>query len=82
MISSYPPRFCGIGTFAEEAREFIQERHPDRDVMVISHCDGGGDGVLPIMDMSRKDWWKPVVEEIQRLGPYAVHIQHEYGLYE
>jgi len=82
MISSYPPRFCGIGTFAEEAREFIQERHPDRDVIVISHCDGGGDGVFPIMDMSRKDWWKPVVEEIQRLKPYAIHIQHEYGLYE
>ena len=82
IISSYPPRLCGIGTFAEEAREFIQERHPEREVLVISHCDGLGDGVLPLMDMSRRDWWKPVVEEVTRRKPYAVHIEHEYGLYE
>jgi hypothetical protein len=24
MISSYPPRLCGIGTFIEEARELIR----------------------------------------------------------
>ena len=82
MISSFPPRLCGIGTFAEEAREFIQERHPEREVLVISHCDGAGVGVAPIMDMSRSDWWKPVAEEVARLNPYAVHIEHEYGLYE
>jgi len=82
MISSYPPRLCGIGTFAEEAREFIQERHPEREVRVISHTDGAGEGVTPIIDMSRRDWWKPVAEEIERLDPYVVHIEHEYGLYE
>jgi 1,2-diacylglycerol 3-alpha-glucosyltransferase len=82
MISSYPPRLCGIGTFAEEAREFIQERHPERDVLVISHCDGSGAGVRPIIDMGQREWWKPVVEEVKKLDPYAVHIEHEYGLYE
>ena len=30
MVSSYPPRLCGIGTFAEEAREFIQKANPQR----------------------------------------------------
>ncbi len=82
MISSYPPRLCGIATFCEEAREFIQKRHPERDVVVISHTDGEGEGVYPIIDMSRPDWWKPVAEKIKELDPYAVHIQHEYGLYE
>ena len=82
MISSYPPRLCGIGTFCEEAREFIQKREPDRDVLVISHTDGEGDGVFPIIDMSRRDWWRPVVEKIDELRPHAVHIEHEYGLYE
>ena len=82
IISSYPPRLCGIGTFCEEAREFIQERHPEREVLVISHTDGEGDGVLPVIDMSRPDWWRRVVEEVQRLDPYAIHIEHEYGLYE
>ena len=82
MISSYPPRLCGIATFCEEAREFIQKQNPDRPVMVISHTDGGGDGVIPIMDNTKRNWWKPVAEEIHKLKPHAVHIQHEYGLYE
>jgi len=82
MISSYPPRLCGIATFCEEAREFIQKANPGRDVLVISHKDGAGDGVIPIIDMQRPDWWKPVADEINRLKPYAIHIEHEYGLYE
>ena len=82
MISSYPPRLCGIGTFCEEAREFIQKKHPGRDVLVISHTDGAGDGVFPLIDQSREDWWRPVVDKVEQLKPYAVHIQHEYGLYE
>ncbi len=81
MISSYPPRLCGIATFCEEAREFIQKANPDRQVLVISHTDGEGDGVFPLIDMSNKRWWKPVAEKISELKPYAVHIQHEYGLY-
>lgn len=82
MISSYPPRLCGIGTFCEEAREFIARHNPDRDVLVISHTDGGGDGVFPLIDMSNRKWWKPVAAKIAELKPYAVHLQHEYGLYE
>jgi hypothetical protein len=82
MISSYPPRLCGIATFCEEAREFIQKRNPDREVLVISHTDGAGVGVFPLIDMSRHDWWKPVAEKVKELEPYAVHIEHEYGLYE
>jgi len=83
MISSYPPRLCGIGTFCEEAREFIQKHNPGRDVLVISHTDGAGEGVIPIMDPpARPDWWRPVADKVDELKPYAVHIQHEYGLYE
>jgi glycosyltransferase involved in cell wall biosynthesis len=82
MVSSYPPRLCGIATFCEEAREFIQKANPDREVLVICHTDGEGDGVFPIIDMRRSDWWKPVAKKIESLDPYAVHIEHEYGLYE
>jgi len=82
MMSSYPPRRCGIATFCEEAREFLQHHHPEREILVISHTDGAGEGVIPILDISRADWWRPVVEEVRRLDPYVLHIQHEYGLYE
>jgi 1,2-diacylglycerol 3-alpha-glucosyltransferase len=81
MISSYPPRLCGIGTFCEEAREFIAKAHPERDVLVISHTDGEGDGVFPMIDTSSRTWWRPVAEKIRQLNPYAVHVEHEYGLY-
>lgn len=82
MVSSYPPRLCGIGTFCEEAREFIQKHNPEREVLVVSHTDGEGEGVFPLIDMTRRDWWRPVAEKIHSLDPYAVHIEHEYGLYE
>lgn len=82
MVSSYPPRLCGIGTFTEEAREFIHKACPQRNVLVISHTDGRGDGVFPLIDMTRPDWWKVVAEKIKELDPYAVHLEHEYGLYE
>lgn len=82
LISSYPPRLCGIGTFCEEAREFIQKRNPDREVLVISHTDGRGEGVLPLIDMRESTWWQPVAQKVHELQPYAVHVEHEYGLYE
>ena len=82
MISSYPPRLCGIATFCEEAREFIRRANPERDVLVISHTDGAGDGVFPLIDMSRRDWPGPVVDQVRKLDPYAIHVEHEYGLYE
>src|SRR4030065_640950 len=47
MISSYPPRLCGIATFVEEAREFVQKANPEREVLVISHTDGQGEGGFP-----------------------------------
>jgi len=82
MVSSYPPRLCGIATFCEEAREFIQKQNPQREVLVISHTDGRGDGVLPLIDMSKRTWWTVVAEKIHELKPYVVHMEHEYGLYE
>ncbi len=82
MISSYPPRLCGIGTFCEEAREFIQKAVPNRPVYVISHTDGGGEGVFPVLDLSDRLWWKKVADKVKEIKPYAVHIEHEYGIYE
>ena len=82
LVSSYYPRLCGIATFCEEAREFIKKANPEREVLVISHTDGSGKGVYPIIDTANRFWWKPVAEKIKRLEPYVVHIEHEYGLYE
>jgi len=82
IISSYPPRLCGIATFAEEAREFIKKANPDKDVLVISHTDGEGEGVFPLIEINRYDWYEPVTKKINELKPYVIHLEHEYGLYE
>ncbi len=82
LVSSYYPRLCGIATFCEEAREFIKKANPEREVLVISHTDGSGKGVYPIIDTSNRFWWRPVAEKIKKIEPYVIHIQHEYGLYE
>jgi len=82
MVSSWPPRKCGIATFAEEAMEFIRRHQPDRPTCVVCHTDGRGENVYPVMDVSRADWYEPVAEQIARLDPYVVHIEHEYGLYQ
>jgi 1,2-diacylglycerol 3-alpha-glucosyltransferase len=81
MVTSWPPRLCGIATFAEEAVEFIQRRLPDHPVHIISHTDGKGSNVHPLIDLSRPDWHVPVADKIKELSPAVVHIQHEYGLY-
>jgi len=81
MVTSWPPRLCGIATFAEEAVEFIHRRLPDSPVHVISHTDGEGSNVHPLIDLSRRDWYVPVADKIKELSPAVVHIQHEYGLY-
>jgi len=82
LISSYPPRLCAVGGFCDEAREFIKKHNPTRPVIVISHLDGVGEGVFPLIDISQRNWWKPVAEKVAELRPYVVHVQHEYSLYE
>jgi glycosyltransferase involved in cell wall biosynthesis len=73
---------CGIATFCEEAREFVAKADGGPEVLVVSHLDGAGEGVLPAIDLSEQAWWKPVARSINELEPHVVHVQHEYGLYE
>ena len=67
IVSSYPPRVCSIAAFCKEAREFIAEANPKKEVLVVSHTDGRGDGVLPLIEMNRADWWKVAARRINDL---------------
>ncbi|MBE7557449.1 hypothetical protein HS125_00285 [bacterium] len=82
LISSYPPRADTVAGFTEEAREFLARALPERDVLVICHREGEGEGVFPLIHLSRRGWWKPVVAKVRELGPEAIHLQHDYPLYE
>ncbi|HEY7419136.1 MAG TPA: hypothetical protein VH593_28395, partial [Ktedonobacteraceae bacterium] len=56
VVSSYPPRKCGIATFTEEALEFVRANLPERPVHIVSHLDGQGPNVHPILDQQDPDW--------------------------
>jgi glycosyltransferase involved in cell wall biosynthesis len=43
--------------------------------------DGRGPNVHPILDQTDPEWHRVVARRIAELRPYAVHIEHEYGLY-
>ncbi len=86
IISSFPPRLCGIGTFTEEALEFVHKAMPDRPIDIVTHTDCGDDShpeyrFHQVIDLSRPDWYEPVAKKLHELDPYAIHIEHEYGLY-
>ncbi len=82
LISSYPPRIDAVAGACEEAREFLAKAMPEREVLVVSHSDAAGAGVFPLIDLARRGWWKPVVAKINQLRPEAIHVQHDYPLYE
>ena len=81
VVSSYPPRKCGIATFTEEALEFVRAHLPERPIQIVSHLDGQGPNVHPILNQDDPDWPEQVGAYIAGLNPYAVHLEHEYGLY-
>ena len=66
-LSSYPPRKCGIATFTEEALEFISAHLTDRPIHIISHLDGRGPNVHPILDQNDPDWYRVVARRIAEL---------------
>lgn len=87
LVTSYPKRYCGIGTFSEEKREFLEDalrsRDINRDTHVICHTEGEGRNVHPDIDISDDKWPEKVAKEVHNLKPepYVVDIQHEYGLW-
>ena len=82
VVSSYPPRKCGIATFTEEALEFVRAHLPERAIHIVSHLDGQGPNVHPILDQQDPAWPEKVSSFIEQLDPYTVHLEHEYGLYQ
>lgn len=82
MVSSWPPRPCGIATYS---LSLVQElRRLGCRVSVVCHTDGGAPGeddVYPVMDMAEPGVFERLYAAVEQLDPDVVHIQHEFGLY-
>lgn len=82
MVTSWPPRWCGIAIYAENLVRGLREA--GAEVHIVSHTDGGrpGEGqVHPVINQADPGWHWPLMRAVEEIGPDVVHIQHEFGLY-
>jgi glycosyltransferase involved in cell wall biosynthesis len=85
VVSTYPPRACGIGTFSQDLREALlgAEGVSAVDVVAIVREDDAGEPgevVARIHQDERADY-AAAARELERGGYDAVVIQHEYGIF-
>lgn len=89
MVSTYPPRRCGIGTFSRSLANALSNFAGEVGSIRIAAIDKDRSAYkIPVdimIDQRDSDSWRTAVEEIAwRAGtgnmPTAVILQHEYGL--
>lgn len=84
VVSTYPPRACGIATFSADLYESLAASPTvDRiDVIAIAAHDEsyGPPVVATIAQQSRADYVR-VARLIARLGADVVVVQHEFGIF-
>jgi glycosyltransferase involved in cell wall biosynthesis len=79
MVTSWD-RSCGIYTYTRPLVEELQRQ--GHHVDVICHTDARqAEGVHPVMDLARADWFEAVEDAVDQVNPDVVHVQFEYGLY-
>ncbi|MBX6377328.1 MAG: glycosyltransferase [Clostridia bacterium] len=82
LVTSWPPRWCGIAAYSSELAAALEEA--GAEVHVVCHTDGGRPGearVHPVIDQERPDWFWPLLNAVAAIDPDVVHVQHEFGLY-
>jgi glycosyltransferase involved in cell wall biosynthesis len=85
VVSTYPPRICGIGTFSRDLREALLGDDGVRavDLAAIVRDDdveAAGEVVARIHQDQRGDY-AAAARMLERRGDDVVVIQHEYGIF-
>lgn len=84
VVSTFPPRACGIATFSADLHECLSAApNVDRvDVVAIAAHDEtyGAPVVATIAQQSRSDYVR-AARLIGRLGADVVVVQHEFGIF-
>jgi glycosyltransferase involved in cell wall biosynthesis len=84
ILSTYPPRQCGIGAFAEELYSSLVEAAPDLDLLVCAVDREGlryGDEVATVLSQDDEAGYRKTAASLAAAGVDAVLIQHEFGIY-
>jgi glycosyltransferase involved in cell wall biosynthesis len=89
IVSTYPPRKCGIGTFSRDLATALSHFTAEVGYIRVAAIDRGhGPYDIPvdlIIDQYNPDSWRDAVTHIcsrasQSTSPTAVALQHEFGL--
>jgi glycosyltransferase involved in cell wall biosynthesis len=86
VVSSYPPRKCGIATFARDLRQAIAQASPDGNTSVIAMTNEGEaysyppEVVFEIRQNESKDYG--LAADYANLSGFDVLcVQHEFGIF-
>jgi len=89
MVSTYPPRRCGIGTFSRDLATALEHFTAEIGYIRIAAIDnGGGRYDIPVdltIDQYNPASWQDTISNIiarakESSNPTVVLLQHEYGL--
>ncbi|MHC4516947.1 MAG: glycosyltransferase family protein [Planctomycetota bacterium] len=89
IVSTYPPRRCGIGTFSRDLATALSHFTAEVGYIRVAAIDRGhGPYDIPvdlIIDQYNPDSWRDAITHIcsrasQSTSPTAVALQHEFGL--
>ncbi|MDQ6775400.1 MAG: glycosyltransferase [Actinomycetota bacterium] len=85
IVSTYPPRACGIGTFSRDLRGALlaADGVTAVDVAAIVHDEGAGQApeVVARILQDRGGDYAAAAHVFDRRGDDVVAIQHEYGIF-
>jgi glycosyltransferase involved in cell wall biosynthesis len=97
ILSTYPPRRCGIASFAADLREAITESDSSVDVQVVAVVDDHRQGpsdqgeaaeatasppeVVLRVRQHCRDDYERAAEWLNRSRPDVVLVEHEFGIY-
>jgi glycosyltransferase involved in cell wall biosynthesis len=85
LVSTYPPRPCGIGTFSRDLRAALLQADPTIDVDVVSivrdHHQPAAPEVLSVIRQDAKGDYLAVPALLDGRGTDVVLVEHEYGIF-
>ena len=84
IVSTFPPRPCGIATFAADLRRGLAAAAPDLDVVICAvdrDLLSYGSEVAVIIDQDDPAGYRAAADQLARAGVDAVLIQHEFGIF-
>lgn len=85
IVSTYPPRACGLATFTSDLRGALLEADHTSEVLVAAVVDDGPAPAAPEVALTlrqhhREDYARAAAD-LGRLGADVVLIEHEYGIF-